>query len=327
MPVYTRFALLLLFFAIAPPYAGPEACAPCHPSQSRLHSMSRHAAALRPAGAPLAALFGDRPLRERSGIEFSYEPAPAGTRVVVTQGGATASAILEWAFGAGAQAITPVGRVGRRYFEHRLSWYREPGHPARTLGHPGEPSASPDRALGIPQDPAVITRCFQCHATGVATGGQAGPRLDNMQAGVTCERCHGPGAAHAAKPDRANIGALSALPREALVEACAECHRGPADKPKPGDPANIRFQPIGLMASQCYQKSGTLSCLTCHDPHTDAATDAGFYASRCLGCHMKPAAASCPRATRQDCLPCHMPRGSPFPFLTFTDHRIARPGR
>lgn len=256
-------------------------------------------------------------------MEFTYEGDPRGMRVVVSRGGASATALIEWAFGAGAQAITPVGRAGSRYFEHRISWYREPGHPARTLGHPGEASGSPDQALGIPQDAATITRCFGCHATGV----EPGPRLGNMQPGVSCERCHGPGAAHAAKPGHANIRILSGLSANGLVEVCAECHRGPADKPTPGDPANIRFQPIGLMESQCYQRSGTLSCLTCHDPHADAATDAAFYAPKCLGCHAAPSATDCPRASRRDCVRCHMPRGTPFPFLKFTDHRIARPGK
>ncbi len=31
---------------------------------------------------------------------------------------------------------------------------------------------------------------------------------------------------------------------------------------------------------------------------------------------------NCPRATRDNCLPCHMPKSNTAPFLTFSDHRI-----
>ena len=79
------------------------------------------------------------------------------------------------------------------------------------------------------------------------------------------------------------------------------------------------------MASRCYQKSGKLSCLTCHDPHEDARTDPQFYVAKCLACHdteVRGEKAQCLRGARENCLPCHMPRSSPIPFLEFTDHRI-----
>ena len=144
-----------------------------------------------------------------------------------------------------------------------------------------------------------------------------------MIPGVTCERCHGPGAAHSARPTLNNIVRLSKLSATESVRFCAECHRSAAAEPQ--DPVSIRFQPLGLMASKCYQVSGALSCVTCHAPHDDLVHDSGFYIARCLGCHASNGgrpAVSCKRAARQDCLPCHMKRASPLPFLTFTDHRI-----
>jgi hypothetical protein len=311
--------LLLLLLAIVPPFAGADRCAQCHPDQARSQAASRHAGALRRADESLAALLGDRPLRERSGVEFAYAAAADGVKVTVSQGPSRVEALLEWAFGAGAQAVTPVGRAGDRYFEHRISWYRAPGHPARTLGHPGEASSRPERAIGLVQGAATITRCFSCHATGV----EPGPRLDNMQPGVNCERCHGPGLAHATRPGRSNIRVLSQLPAAAVVEACAECHRGPDANVRHNDPAAVRFQPIGLMASKCFQSSGALSCVTCHDPHRDLSRDAVAYTATCAGCHPSSAGArQCRRGTGENCLPCHMPARQPFPFLTFTDHRI-----
>ena len=169
------------------------------------------------------------------------------------------------------------------------------------------------------QDAATITRCFECHATGV----KAGPDLREMIPGVTCERCHGPGATHSARPTLNNIVRLSKLNASQSVQFCAECHRSAAAGLE--DPVSIRFQPVGLMASKCYRVSGALSCVTCHAPHENLVRDSSFYTARCLGCHSangnRPTV-SCKRATRQDCLPCHMKRASPLPFLTFTDHRI-----
>jgi hypothetical protein len=312
------YQVFFVLLALAVPYAGSDACQKCHESIFRTQSASRHAAALRPASdTDLADLLNMRPPRERSGVGFAYQRVPEGIRVSITQGAARLDALLEWSFGAGAQAITPVGQKDGRFFEHRISWYREAGHGARTLGHPGDPSADPKQALGIDQEAATVTRCFQCHATAV----QAGPDLRGMQPGVRCERCHGPGADHVKQPTAANIVKLSGQDAPQSVQLCAECHRADAALE---DPASVRFQPVGLAASRCFQASGTISCLTCHDAHGDASQDPGFYAARCLSCHEKGGSPvqNCGRIERGNCLPCHMKKQSPFPFLTFTDHRI-----
>jgi hypothetical protein len=307
------YRVLAFLLAVAAPFVGPEACAKCHAAQFRTQSDSRHAAALRRAEhSGLASLLSARPVRERSGIEFSYRTSSNGVNVSMTQGASRMDALLEWAFGAGAQAITPVGRRDGRWVEHRISWYREPGHGARTLGHPGTPSTSPAQAFGIAQDTPTITRCFNCHATGV----KPGPDLTEMQPGVTCERCHGPGATHVANPSTTNIVKVPS------VQFCAECHRLDA---KLDDPAAVRFQPVGLTASRCFKESATLSCVTCHNPHTDASQDAASYTERCQSCHAIRSGIrvqNCRRASGENCLPCHMKKVSPFPYLTFTDHQI-----
>ncbi len=94
------------------------------------------------------------------------------------------------------------------------------------------------------------------------------------------------------------------------------------DKPELEDPVNVRFAPIGLLASRCFRESGgKLSCLTCHDPHTDARPrNSAFYIDRCLSCHANVAHHSA--AQKKNCLPCHMKQTSLGRYLVFTDHRI-----
>ncbi len=306
--------------AAAGPYAGSEACRPCHPAEYARQVKSHHAGALRPI---LESPVAEALLKDGSpGGVVSYRKAPGG---LLARAG-DAGGFLEWAFGAGAQGITPVGRVDGQYFEHRFSLYTAAGRVALTFGHPAQ-AATPRAALGLPQSSHTITTCFECHATGV----EAGPDLSNMRPGVQCERCHGPGRRHV---ELAAAGASAAevrravlnpgrLPAKAQVEVCGQCHRLPDpgdDSPEPEleNPVAVRFAPIGLLASRCLRKSKRLACTTCHDPHEDARprTDAS-YARRCAGCH-----AGAHQPARGDCLECHMRRASIAPYLKFTDHRI-----
>ena len=94
---------------------------------------------------------------------------------------------------------------------------------------------------------------------------------------------------------------------------CARCH-GKASI----DPAHdvlARFQPWSLERSRCFIESkGRLSCATCHDPHDNARTDAGFYEARCISCHSpagragKLASRLCPVNRSSGCVSCHMPK-------------------
>lgn len=304
--------------ATATDLAGPESCRPCHPKQYSTQSKSQHFFALRPIlNTPLPGSLTERPLRERSGISFEYERAGNALLVSVIQAGHKVSARLEWAFGSGAQAITPVGIFEGRYFEHRISYYTAASGARRTLGHPGMPSSDPVSALGIPQSAETIFRCFNCHATGV----RPGPDLREMIAGVTCERCHGPAADHAA---RGLAMRKSAANRDVIVRLCGECHRLPSTNdshaPEVRDPLSIRFAPVGLMASRCYKRTDNLGCLSCHNPHEDANKSESYYVAKCLGCHERQN--RCKAGKTNNCVGCHMQRRSPAPHLTFTDHRI-----
>jgi len=317
--------------ALAADFAGSAACAECHRSHYERQRDTHHARALRPiAGSPLAELLVKQSrLRERR-LQYRYEPAGSQVAVTVESAGETAAAMIEWAFGSGAQGITPVGRAGGRWIEHRISWYAAPARLSVTAGHPAASSSSAEQALGVPQDSATIARCFGCHATNARL-----PGVSSLTPGVQCERCHGPGAAHiaaarAGQAPQRSILSPARFPTRARVEMCGECHRTPpafgaSATPELDDPLSVRFQPVGLMASRCFLQSRTLSCSTCHDPHENARhNDPQHYTAKCLSCHQKPAraASACRRNKGENCLSCHMQRVSPAPYLSFVDHRI-----
>ena len=321
-------------WAASLPYAGSAACAECHRDVYDRQQRSRHANALHPIReSPVAEVLLER---GASSGPLVYAARDNGISVTAATGGDEATGLLVWAFGAGAQGITPVGRLGDQFFEHRFSFYRAAGRMSLTFGHPAV--AGTARAmLGLPQSSHTITACFQCHATGV-DGAANGPDLSAMQPGVQCERCHGPGRRHVemakaratAEEVRRAIFNPGRLPAAALVEYCGQCHRLPepgASSPEPEieNPVAVRFAPVGLLASRCFIRSRRLTCTTCHDPHQDArpATDAS-YVKACANCHESApkSGSACRRAAGQNCLPCHMRQASLNANLKFTDHRI-----
>ncbi|MEO7650248.1 MAG: multiheme c-type cytochrome [Bryobacteraceae bacterium] len=335
----------LAFAAQAAPgsYAGSRQCRTCHRAQFILQSASGHAHALSPvASHPLAGSFFPRSMLTRKpNFEFQFTKPPGSFGVRVSSGKTVAEKTVEWAFGAGDQAVTFVSQLDEdSYLEHHFSYYTQPRSLEVTPGHPDREPKTVQAALGVTYktfdpDPKIM-RCFECHSTGPLS---LGPRMEirPSEPGVRCEACHGPGQAHVdaatrgeTMSSRGKIQNPKRLSAAELNQLCGRCHGAP---PAAGvatdwsDPWNTRRQPVYLDHSACFQKSrGALSCLTCHDAHQSVRkNDAPYYTAVCGKCHK---AASHPRLRTASqtslarCVDCHMPRVVPQAGLRFTNHWI-----
>jgi tetratricopeptide (TPR) repeat protein/Zn finger protein HypA/HybF involved in hydrogenase expression len=267
-------------------YAGSATCRNCHRAQFESQSKTGHAHALRRAQ--------------------PTDPGP-GSRA-------------QWAFGAGAKAMTWVSQTGEDTIaEHGLTYYASTKSLALTPGH----TSSADAVYRTFDPVGTALRCFRCHSTGPVTLG-AKFKVQPSEPGVHCESCHGPGRAHAESGGRAPIQNPRRLTAVQINILCGACHRQASDLDDDTDWTNawnVRHEPAWLHRAACFRNSnGALSCLTCHDVHQPMATTASTYDARCLSCHAK-AAHTIPIASRS-CVGCHMPQVATGAHLKFTNHWI-----
>lgn len=325
-------ALGLPAVGLASDYVGSAVCGDCHQTEYRLQSQTHHAQALRPIRDSAIA---QAMLQAAQSPDHLLQYAAGEGGVIVRGRGDPETSLLQWAFGAGAQGITPVGRVGEQFIEHQFSYYARLRGFAPTFGHPPKPTGAVAE-MGVLQDGRTITKCFGCHATAV-TSAEDGPDLARAVPGVQCERCHGPGSTHvqlarqggSTEAIRREVMNPGRLPAKAQIAVCGQCHRLPGpdmgNEPELEDPVTVRFAPIGLLASRCFRESKELSCVTCHNPHENANDRADLsYTRKCVQCHTGDSrpVKLCRRRTQQNCLPCHMRQVALGPYLRFTNHRI-----
>ncbi|PWU04045.1 MAG: hypothetical protein C5B51_17605 [Terriglobia bacterium] len=247
---------------------------------------------------------------------------------------------MEWAFGAGQQAVTFVTRINEDwYLEHYLTYYSAIGSFAPTPGQDAVSATSLQQAMGMlykPLDPGTgMLKCFECHSTGPVSVGPE-REIRPREPGVRCEACHGAGGSHRAAALSGNTERARTLiqnPKRMsaaeLNQFCGHCHRQPAPLGVTTDwnvPWNLRHEPVYLSQSACFRRSGgKLSCLTCHDPHTPLQKDDAAYDQRCRTCHTAeshPPKPVCIAKQPSDCVQCHMPAVSPQAYLRFTNHWI-----
>ena len=257
----------------------------------------------------------------------------------------TASGLKEehftFSIGSGAAGFSYLIFRDRYLFQAPITWYSQQHRWDAAPGYQNDPKMEWDRP--------VPPSCLLCHASQITPIYKTVNRYAERpfeQAGISCERCHGPGSDHI--QSRAKMTVPSRLDPERRDDVCRQCHlMGEARIERPGRAfaeyrAGDRLadfvayfvadEPVGanlkttshvehLNASRCKQMSGDkLWCGTCHDVHENTLRPS------CESCHSssRTSASACPRTA--NCAGCHMrkSRAVDAGHGAFTDHRIAR---
>jgi hypothetical protein len=263
--------------------------------------------------------------------KFSYRIERQGSQSIysVTDGVQTFTVPIGWAFGLGRAGQTYVFEKDGRFFESRVSFYKEIDGLDLTMGAINQAPLDLLQAAGREMGKQDGARCFQCHSTNAGEGLHL--NLTGLVPGLQCERCHGSAADHLAGFKNGHVAAMKKLSdgtAEQMNIFCGGCHRTwdeIATGPKLGV-ASVRFQPYRITNSKCYDSAdGRISCVACHDPHQPLNVDEASYDSKCLACHAAGAhgAARLCKVSKNNCASCHMPQvAMPGSHHSFTDHQI-----
>ena len=272
---------------------------------------------------------------------------------VLSERGLTAEYEVAYQIGSGTKGRTYVAQVGRYLLESPLSWYASSGWDV-SPGFESLPLLDFDRP--------ITANCLFCHAGRAKFDDADGRRLSVSSDGghvqaITCERCHGDGAAHVRRPSSKNIVNPAALSGAARDSVCEQCHLegetrilNPGkslDDYLPGEPLEQTLvtylflraeaekravsQVEELADSRCARGSnGKLWCGSCHHPHEPVSRSKQHVARLtqvCRSCHAGLSKTAHP-AGQQECTSCHMPArpANNIAHLAITDHRIRRPG-
>jgi predicted CXXCH cytochrome family protein len=251
---------------------------------------------------------------------------------------------IEYVVGSGAHSRTYLSRgADGKLLELPLSWYSENGgYWAMSPGY-DRPDHSDFRR-------EVADSCLFCH------NGYPSQANNGLAQGIDCQRCHGPGRAHAS--GKGAIVNPAKLSLERQMEVCMQCHLESASRTipdsirrynraafsyRPGEPLGdfaiyfdyaggrlrdesfeVNHSAYGLRKSLCFLRSkGAMTCTTCHDPHHALRGEQAkeHYTQVCRSCHSTEHAKAA-----ADCGGCHMPkrRTTDAVHVIMTDHHIRR---
>jgi hypothetical protein len=342
-------------------YVGSAACAGCHKEHEQSYLLTAHSRAsaeVDPAAEPPDGSFTQRASGRsyrvyRKGGQLRHEELLAAEGEVV----ARVDLPVRYRIGSGRHARAYAVEAGGFLHESPVTWYAAAKGWGMSPGYDVPNHASFERP--------VVLECLSCHTGRAEEVGGAISRLAVTEHAIGCERCHGPGSLHrefhakrklAPGADDATIVHPGKLPRPLREAICSSCHLGGAAAVpvrgrqisdfRPGRPLTdyrIHYRAEGadepmavvghaeqLRLSACYQKSGAMTCLSCHDPHARArpADRVAYYRGKCLTCHSQRGCKldlphRLEREPADDCASCHMPRGkTEVPHVAFTHHRI-----
>ncbi len=293
--------------------------------------------------------------------EFQHAPSRVHYRVYEDKGGAWLSfdrisepqvhgrRKLLYFIGSGHRGRTYLFSDDGFFFESPVNWYAQKGV--------WDMAPAYQQTRNIPLNLPAAEACLRCHTSNAqvpAPGTEDKYSLPLCaHAGLTCERCPGPGGEHAASGGAiVNPAKLSADRRDSI---CMQCHlEGNAAVEQAGHGLNdfqagdrlsdtVHYfvlergsndgfralsQTEALARSICKRKSGDkMSCTSCHDPHASPTPGerVTYYREKCLSCHGDKFGAK-HHAKTPDCTQCHMPRTSTadIAHTQATNHSILR---
>jgi hypothetical protein len=351
-------------------YTGDSECLGCHQKQGDTYLNTTHH--LTSQMANKNSILGS--FRVGSNVLMIADPATAGDNpglyftMEAKQNGFYQTAVAGWpgqlqkrtepmevVIGSGVRGQSYLYWHGEQLFELPVSYWSDG---SRWINSPGYKNGTMNFSR------AVTLRCLECHATNIQPL-SLDPLTNryNKQSlviGISCERCHGPGADHvslhrkaaAASAVRGESAILNParFSRDQQVDVCALCHNGlrtqqiaPAFSFVPGQPLDNYLQPnegdvlahpdvhgnqVGLLQkSRCYLSSPKMSCSTCHDVHAQERP-AAAYSDRCLTCHRVEScgvAKTMGSTIANNCIDCHMPVEPTNAIVSETAGQVIRP--
>ncbi|MEO1995963.1 MAG: multiheme c-type cytochrome [Planctomycetaceae bacterium] len=315
-------------------WADESTCIDCH-TEAESFWETGHANTLRPAvskeSLALLTALGDDQHVQGEGTRIHYNADEGFVTAVNEYNNVKSEVMLDWCFGSGHHACTWVatltdGRGASDLLEFRWSSYEHGKFVDVTPGQPLKRGDGHLEGLGMLHDPSKARQCFSCHATQL-TVEQGYIDSQSIRAGVTCQKCHGARQRHVETDGQETGLSWKSVSQQEAINRCAECHRRANEQdPKDVTPQNadiVRFQPVGLVQSKCFNAS-SMTCTTCHDPHRTLSAQKSRGIWQCIQCHSSESDAhtSCAAGHVDDCLQCHMPAIRMESPLTFTDHWI-----
>lgn len=338
-------------------YIGDDKCLSCHVKQKEFPRTAHHLTSQTASRESIKGSFvPGKNILKTPEPELRYEMEARREGFFQTavlgppQDALTASHRFDFVIGSGRKGQTYLSwGKGDQLFQLPVSYWTEIDS---WVNSPGYGDRFPEFSRPVPP------RCLECHASYFeSVADPAAPnryRRTKQVLGVTCERCHGPGAEHSAlhtaatsvKPADEAIVNPARLPRDRQLDLCSLCHGGVGvsktpvfsfavgdslsdhlqlASPKPDDPLDVHGSQIELLQrSKCF-KDSNMTCSTCHDVHLPQRNVADF-SERCLACHKVQSCGLFPRRGNTlagKCVDCHLPnQTSNVIFSTHAGTRI-----
>jgi predicted CXXCH cytochrome family protein len=331
-------AVLFFCIGIAP---AAEPCGRCHPAESAAFGQSPMS---RSIGPPSVFTQG-RIVHQLSGSTLTIHRRGSQLEHRLDWHGVVATYRVAWSIGAGVIGYSYMVRLGRYLFQSPASYY--------TLTKSWDLAPGYETETNLDFTRQISSGCLFCHTGSVNfVPGTTNQFEEPPFTPISCERCHGSGAAHLKNPVAGSIVNPAKLAANRRDSVCEQCHlEGEVRILNPGrdwwnfqagQPAESVFvtylrteskdrlpvvsQSELLAQSQCARQSGgRLWCGTCHDPHASGENRMEAVREVCLSCH-GDLFTTRRHAAAAECVTCHMPRirADNVVHSAVTDHSIPR---